>query len=70
MNRIQYMFLCLVRLILVLAAPRFAFFLASKDCSQRATKIGRTGLRLTTEVAQLRRVAAREELDSLGQVRS
>jgi hypothetical protein len=40
MNRIKYMFLCLVRLIPVLAAPRFAFFLASKDCSQRATKIG------------------------------
>ena len=40
MNRIKYMFLYLVRLILVLAAPRFGFFLASKDCSQRATKIG------------------------------
>lgn len=40
LNRIKYIFLCLIRLILVVAAPRFAFFLASRHCPQSAMKIG------------------------------
>jgi hypothetical protein len=40
MNRIKNIFLGLVRLILVVAAPRFAFSPVSEDCSRRAMKIG------------------------------
>jgi hypothetical protein len=69
MNTIKYIFLCLVRLILVVAAPRFAFFLASKDCLHTMTKIGLCSAPLDrAEIAELCRGAREEELDSLGHV--
>jgi hypothetical protein len=39
MNRIKNIFLGLIRLILVVAAPRFAFHLASEACSRKALKM-------------------------------